>query len=204
MTRRRGRRRRRVASRVASLALVAIVLAALWVVIPHDVRGAAAWVGRWRDRTDQVAEQGASRLPLGEAVRQPAEVVRVVDASRLMVRPTAAGALPRGRVVQIQLGDVQVPACYAPQATATLRQQLAAGQALSLETAPADGAAPGYYLWAGQALVNEQLLQAGTARLASPIPRASPYLPRLEAAQAAARADHRGLWGPACQPDTST
>jgi endonuclease YncB( thermonuclease family) len=125
-----------------------------------------------------------------------------------MVRPTAAGALPRGHVAQIRLGDVQVPACYAPQATATLRQQLAPGQALSLEPAPAPdpaaGAAPGYYLWAGQALVNEQLLQAGAARLATPIPRASPHLPRLEAAQAAARANHRGLWGPACQSDPST
>jgi endonuclease YncB( thermonuclease family) len=207
-TRRRGRRRRRVAGRLASLALVGVVLAALWAVIPHDVRGAAAWVGRWRDRTDQAAEQGASRLPLREASRQPAEVVRVVDASRLMVRPTVAGPLPRGRVVQIQLGDVQVPACYAPQATAAVRQQLAPGRLLSLEAVPAaeaaDGAAPRYYLWAGRALVNEQLLQAGTARLATPIPRASPHLPRLEAAQTAARAHHRGLWGPACQPDTST
>jgi endonuclease YncB( thermonuclease family) len=207
-TRRRGRRRRRVAGRVASLVLVGIVLTALWAVIPHDVRGAAAWVGHWRDRTDQAAEQGAARLPLGDAVRQPAEVVRVVDASRLMVQPTAAGPLARGRVVQIQLRDVQVPACYAPQATAILRQQLAPGQALSLETAPAadsaDGAAPGYYLWAGQALINEQLLQAGTARLATPIPRASQYLARLEAAQTAARTHHRGLWGPACQSDPST
>jgi hypothetical protein len=210
-TRRRGRRRRRLTGRLATLALVAIVLTAAWAAIPHDVRGAAAWLADKRDRTDQLAEQGASRLPLGQATagRQPAEVVRVVNASRLLVRPTAAGSLPSGRDVQIHLGDLQVPTCYATSAAALARQQLVPGRALSLEAAaPAAGSAsdatPRYYLWAGQTLVNEQLIQAGAARLPTPIPRASPHLPRLEAAQTAARTHHRGLWGPACQPEPST
>lgn len=215
MTTRRRRRRRTLARQVIALALLAIVVGAVWVSVPHNVLGAAGWLAHVRDRTssavnDGVERAGVDRLndapPASPPARQPARVVAVVDATTVVVQPTRLGALPKDQHVRVRLLQLTVPRCYAAAAVQRTRRLLAPGSAVELEadrpsTTPAGQ--PLRYVWAGRRLINEQLVRVGAGQ-AQQTSTGSRYLARIRTAQAAAKSQHLGLWGSACAPSPRT
>jgi micrococcal nuclease len=137
---------------------------------------------------------------------QAATVVRVVDGDTLIAR--LDGADVRVRMLGVDAPESVTPdrpvECFGPQAGREARRLLARGVRIALVTDPTQGRRDRYgRLLAevtvdGQATtVNEQLIAGGYAEVFRGDGRAH-LLPRLRAAESAARSAGRGLWS-ACR-----
>ena len=146
--------------------------------------------------------------PAADQLDGPWNVVAVTDGDTIRVaRAGTPGATISVRLLGIDSPETVDPrkpvGCYGPQASANLKQKLAA-RTVDLEHGPENTDRYGRtlaYVWLGDELVNLTLVTGGWAReftYAQPAQHAA----AIRAAQADARAAGRGLWG-AC-PVTTT
>ena len=137
---------------------------------------------------------------------ETATVVRVVDGDTLIAR--RAGADERVRMLGVDAPESVTPdrpvECFGPQAGREARRLLPRGARITLTTDPTQGRRDRYgrllaeVTVAGQATtVNERLIAGGYAEVFRGDGRAR-LLPRLRAAESAAREAGRGLWS-ACR-----
>ena len=105
-------------------------------------------------------------------------------------------ALKDGR--KVDLLGVEVPACYATQARAKLRQLLPAKAKVRVQSDPGHS---GRYVFRGKTLVNAELIRAGAAQAdAAGLKQTA----KLTAAETAAKSATRGLWKTCAPAPTPT
>ena len=140
--------------------------------------------------------------PLEERLH-PAQVLRVVDGDSLLVRfledDDIPGGLPFDRVVEVDVAGIDAPLeAQLPWSYFTgqyLQDRVNRRQVLvELIEAPEDtaGAVPAY-IWSGNTLVNEEMLNLGHA-LSEDEPADTRYLDAFFDAQEIAQKQGRGIW----------
>jgi micrococcal nuclease len=214
MTMMRRRRRRRLVGRIVWGVIGLVLIAAVWHAAPHDPQGFRDWafsiLGHAGNKVDDAIGKATSGSDSGDkpGARQHAVVVTVVSADSLVVTPTGPGALQAGQPATVRLAGIQPPStrpgappeCSAAAATARVKALLAPNVAVTLERdqqATDRRGRPVRYVWVGGRLLNVQLVREGVAAVPPNSPAGS-YDPLIKPAQAAAQAEHRGLWASTC------
>ena len=159
---------------------------------------------------DQVPAPPAG-VPAGA---QQATIARIVDGDTVWVEvrepggPLPSAAVHKVRLLLIDAPEAtqpgQGPECGAPEATQFASQQLPVGSTVHLVADEQDTDQYGRflrYLWSADGtFFNELAALQGHARAVLYEPNDAHYA-RVQAAEAAARAADRGIWGPPCQAD---
>lgn len=181
-------------------------LRGLGFVVALAVAAAAGWWAR-----GQVSPPPSSAIGAVPGATQRAVVTRIVDGDSLWVRVDEPGALPaadrhRVRLLEIDAPESQHPQlgneCGADAATAALSALVPVGSPVDLVADVEDldryGRALRYVYSEDGTFVNEALVAAGHARAVLFEPNDA-HIERLRAAEAAARAARRGIWGEPCE-----
>jgi micrococcal nuclease len=143
----------------------------------------------------------------GRCRAEPAEVravvIRPLDAGTLLVQPDGQRALVTIRLIGLDAPRKSTRDQEGQEPWGTRAQQflslLATRKEVRIEfdvvVPTEDGTARWGYVWLGDRLLNEEVLRAGHAVLATRPPNVR-HVERLQAAQAEAREKQRGIWDP--------